>query len=101
MKRKLYWCWFKHGLSMAIATLQRRFNHKFNTAVIPEGPYCYVPDTKKNAGRKDLGIYHIIPCPYYKTLGYTTNGCAFLGIITKDSLFDDQVKMCKENDNNI
>ena len=70
----------------------------YDPSVIPQGLYCYIPDIKKNEKRKDWSVCYIIPCPYYKTLGKTWNGCMYLGIITDDMIFDDQCKMCSEND---
>lgn len=66
----------------------------FNENKIPDGVYCYIPDIEKNKTRKDFGVYYTKPCVYYKTLGNGYNGCAYLGIITDDDVFDDQCKMC-------
>ena len=64
---------------------------------IPKGMYCYAPDIEKNNKRKNNNIYYKKPCKYYKTLGRRYNGCSYLGIITTDSIFDDQCKICGEN----
>ena len=69
---------------------------RYDSSVIPEGPYCYSPDVEKNA-KKENWVYYVIPCPYYKTLSYRWNGCKYLGGITDDSVFNDQCKMCDEN----
>ena len=64
---------------------------------IPEGIYCYSPDTEKNEKAVNFKYYYVKPCKYYKTLGNRYNGCSYLGIITDDSVFNDQCKMCGEN----
>lgn len=65
---------------------------------IPEGtPYCYLPDEDKN-NERELGTFYIKPCKYYKHLGGDLNGCGYLGIVTDDSVFDDQCKMCGEKE---
>lgn len=74
------------------------FGVKKDATKIPEGPYCYAPDYEKNAKENfNSGIYYTKPCPYYKSMG-RYNGCSFLGHITDDCVFDDQCKICSEND---
>ena len=74
------------------------FGHEYDESVIPKDiPYCYTPDKEKNVNGY-CGVYYVIPCPYYKTLGRDWNGCKFLGIITDDFVFDDQCKMCSVSD---
>ena len=43
-----------------------------DTSVIPEGPYCYVPDVEKNKNKdKDDHTYYTKTCPYW---GYIKDG---------------------------
>ena len=75
------------------------FKVKLSTDPIPDGtPYCYVPDVEKNNVNTETDKYYIKPCKYYKHLGGGCNGCGFLGVITDDSVFDDQVKICGEKE---
>lgn len=67
-----------------------------DASCIPEGYYCYTPDDEKNT-KKYTGVYWVIPCKYYKSLGKCLNACTFCGRITDDFIFDDQCKMCGEN----
>jgi hypothetical protein len=66
-------------------------------SLIPSGQYCYSPDDYKNEQNTDLGVYYIIPCEYFKYIGRGYYGCSYLGIVTDDSVFADQCKMCNEN----
>ena len=84
---------------MLWSIITRFFGAKLTTSVIPDGPYCYAPDVEKNIKPNYASVYYVIPCPYYKILTPRWNGCKYLGIITDDSIFDDQCKMCGENDN--
>ena len=91
----LYW-----GRNFAIVLwwkLLILFGVRRSAKPIPEGLYCYTPDVKKNKATKELGVYYIKPCVYYKTLGRDLNGCTYLGHITDDMTFDDQCKICAEN----
>ncbi len=92
---RLYW--FRNLLIMLWSKLLIFFKHKYNSKIIPEGPYCYTPDIEKNNKKEDWTIYYVIPCKYYKTLSKNWNGCRYLGIITDDDVFADQCKMCNEN----
>lgn len=99
-----------------------------DTSVIPEGPYCYLPDIEKNKNKdKNDTAYYIKPCPYYSSIedegvklpyckfleqGGTENGMSnedFKKLEKKygpDKIWDkyplgllwDQVKECGEND---
>ena len=69
------------------------FGVKRSNDPIPNGQYCYKPDIAKNKART-TSTYHIIPCKYYKSLGRGYNGCSYEGIITDDTTFDDQCKIC-------
>jgi len=75
------------------------FNFKYNNSVIPNGPYCYIPDIEKNNNKdKSDYSYYIKTCPYYKIINSRYCGCKYLGIITDDFLLKDQCKFCGEND---
>ena len=91
-----YLYWGKNLASMLYSKLLFLFGKKYDSSVIPEGHYCYTPDFEKIKA-SDSFTYYIIPCPYYKTLGKTWNGCKYIGIITDDFVFDDQCKICGEN----
>lgn len=55
---------------------------KKDTSVIPNGPYCYVPDIEKNANKdKDDHVYYIKTCPYWSIIkdeGVRICHCSFL-----------------------
>lgn len=70
------------------------FGFKFNTELIPEGSYCYEPDDEKNSIETSF-IYHVKPCEYYVDISDEKKGCAFLGKITDDYMFRDQIKLCR------
>jgi hypothetical protein len=78
------------------------FGGKYFVSVIPIGKYCYAPDVAKNKYEiltfGFLHTYWVVPCPYYKTLGRRWNGCQYCGVITDDMVFDDQCKICGQND---
>jgi hypothetical protein len=81
----------------------RIFKKEYDKSIIPEGQYCYTPDFEKNESEPDSMknngfTYYTKPCLYYRTLGNRYNGCQYLGIITDDLTFDDQCKICCEND---
>lgn len=62
---------------------------------IPEGPYCYEIDEEKNNNRESVfEEFYIKPCIYYKNLGDNYNGCKYIGKISNDWEFEDQVKIC-------
>lgn len=75
------------------------FGYKYDESVIPPGMYCYRPNDEKNKmyGNGNRYVYHIIPCPYYKTISKHWNGCKYYGIITDDFVFNDQCKLCNIN----
>lgn len=54
-----------------------------DTSVIPEGPYCYIPDIEKNANKdKNDPCYYTKTCPYFKykkDAGVGVVKCKFLG----------------------
>jgi hypothetical protein len=55
-----------------------------DTSVIPEGPYCYVPDIEKNANKaEDDHTYYTKTCPYFKYKkdeGVDVVHCEFLNV---------------------
>ena len=75
---------------MIWAEMLVHFGHKYDKSVIPKNiQYCYTPLKYEN------NVYRVKPCPYYKTLGKTWDGCKFLGLIAKDDLLlSDQCKIC-------
>lgn len=76
------------------------FGYKYDESVVPEGPYCYVPDVEKNKNKKDDDYsYYIKTCDYFVFISREKKCCKLLGIITDDDVFGDQCKMCKVNDN--
>lgn len=89
--------WLKNYLSVFHSKILLLFGIKHDKSVIPTGLYCYKPDYEKNKTNKSSTTYYIIPCPYYKSLGGGRNGCKYLGVITSDTVFGDQCKMCGEN----
>ena len=95
--RHLYWT--KNWIVMLWAKILILFGRKYDESVIPKNiPYCYTPDDEKNKGEYN-GVYYVKPCPYYKTLGKTWDGCKFLGVIARcDLLLSDQCKICGINE---
>lgn len=99
MRMIKYINWAFNYISVIYSKIIIFFGYKYNKSVIPMGFYCYEPDSTKNPMEtipKD-GIYYIVPCPYYKSMGRGINGCKYLGIITDDMVFDDQCKICSVN----
>ncbi len=73
-----------------------------DTSVIPEGPYCYVPDEEKNKNKsEDDFTYYIKPCPYFKHItdeGVTICHCSFLdeGSVPDETSEEDFEKLEKK-----
>jgi hypothetical protein len=72
------------------------FGYKPDKKHIPPGFYCYEPDYEKNKTVNDFSSFYIKPCKYYKHLGKGYNACTYVGVISDDSVFDDQCKICGE-----
>ncbi|MCA9748875.1 MAG: hypothetical protein KC414_07195 [Romboutsia sp.] len=71
------------------------FNIKKDTAKIPNGYYCYIPDIEKNNNKKEDDFrYYIKPCPYYRTITRLKSGCTYLGFAGFDLLLGDQCRIC-------
>jgi hypothetical protein len=83
----------KNLFSVIFSKMLITFGYKYDSSIIPDGLYCYVPDVEKNKNTTKFE-YHIIPCKYYKPIDKKWNGCKYIGIITDDLLFDDQCKIC-------
>ena len=94
---RTYLYWGKNIISVLFGKLLLSFGFKYDNSVIPEGPYCYAPDERKNEPREPM-IYYIIPCKYFLPLSRHWTACKYLGIMTDDFVFRDQCKMCGEND---
>jgi len=83
---KIAYNWIKMSIYWCIANL----DIQLSTKPIPNNtPYCYGHTFDEKSGEV---IFK--QCKYYQKLGGNCNGCGFLGIITDDILFEDQVKMC-------
>lgn len=99
LRIRLYW--FKNWINSVYWMFAIRLGKERSTKPIPEGPYCYVPDAEKNKTARsngEYGVYYIKPCEYYKSLNREFNACTYLGIITDDTIFDDQCKICNVKD---
>lgn len=78
------------------------FGKEYDTKIIPEGPYCYVPDIEKNKNKpKDDYSYYTKTCKYYRWLEGLNGGCTFTGEVGDDFLLGDQCKICGENNDYI
>lgn len=97
-KFRLYLRLSKNIVSALFSKCLVFFGFNYDNSVIPSGPYCYLPDEKKNAEVKSYSVYYIIPCPYFMILSERWRACRYLGVITDDFVFRDQCKMCGEND---
>jgi len=90
--------WAKNFISVKWSNVLFLFDIKYSEDLIPNGPYCYVPDEEANKNKEENDdSYYIKPCPYYKSIGKGYNGCKYLGIVTDDFVFADQCKMCTVN----
>ena len=87
----------KNTISMLFWWVLIKLGVKRCTKPIPEGHYCYYPDHEMNEKQDGTFNYYVIPCKYYKTMSKRYNGCAYIGVITDDCVFDDQCKICGEN----
>lgn len=78
-----------------------KLGYKHNETVVPEGPYCYVPDIEKNElerSKENYGVYYVKPCKYFVKASRNISGCKLLGYIGDDFLLNDQCKLCSIND---
>ena len=73
------------------------FGIKQSSEYIPDGHYCYSLERLPEAQVGIIQQYKYHQCKYYKPIGKHLNGCAYLGVITNDIIFDDQCKICGEN----
>lgn len=48
---------------------------QLSDSFIPKGPYCYTPDTSKEAEEAaKFGVFKIHPCPYWERYNQKTHG---------------------------
>ena len=68
--------------------------------VIPEGPYCYVPDVEKNKTHTEPNVIWTKTCPYFRSTRMTGGiACTFEGYFGFDVGLYDQCKICSINNN--
>lgn len=95
---KKYIIWSRDIIGILWWKLLILFRIRRSSSPIPKGVYCYASDIEKNKNKNEDDFSHYIKlCKYYKFLGHGYNGCSYLGIITDDSVFGDQCKMCGKN----
>lgn len=89
---------YKNLLSIIYSKTIVKFGYKYDKSIIPDGPYCYLPDFEKNENKDENDHkYYIKTCQYYKWINSEWRGCKYLGMITDDDVFADKCKMCNEN----
>jgi len=93
---KIFWYRFAQTISYFLIRIKSKFV-KLKIDKIPEGCYCYsnIDGIDPFEELLNTGSYSIIPCPYYKRVGYKMYGCAYIGYATDDFMFADQIKICR------
>lgn len=93
-KIKIWW----YHIEVLFTKIQRLFNIRKDSSVIPVGYYCYVNDEEKNKAEPIDGIW-IKPCKYYRKMRRQLDaGCTYVGLIGFDACLGDQCKICGENE---
>lgn len=93
---EIFWFRFKQTISYFSIRIKSKFV-KLKIDKIPEGCYCYshIEGNDPFEELRNTGSYSITPCPYYKRVGNKMYGCAYMGYITDDFMFADQIKSCR------
>lgn len=91
---KIWWSY----VEILFTKIQRLFNVRKDSSVIPPGPYCYVIDEEKNDLEPIDGIW-VKVCKYYRSMRRQCYaGCTYVGFIGFDLCLGDQCKMCGKNE---